>query len=175
MQWHQRNQETIFGGTENLKAYRCGNENVAADASDSEGEDDEVDENEEGSGSKHKKKVFLSSSVHGSPRHLKSLSVKALDVVAAVGRSCLFITLTCNAEWPEIKSQLLPGQTAFDRPDVVTRVFHARLEAFLHNLKAGKYFGVEAEVLSLLRSIEYQHRGKLDIYFLCLTVDINSK
>jgi len=160
LQWHQRNQETIFGGTENLKAYRCGNENVAADASDSEGEDDDDDGNEHG-GRKGKNKVFLSSSVHGSPRHLKSLSIKALDVVASVGRSCLFITLTVNTEWPEIKSQLLPGQTAFDRPDIVTRVFHARVEAFLHNLKAGKYFGVEAEVLSLLRSIEYQNRGKI--------------
>jgi hypothetical protein len=159
LQWHQRNQETIFGGTENLKAYRC-KENAAADASDSEGEDDDDKDGNEDSDKRCNNKVFLSSSVHGSPRHLKSLSMKALDVVAAVGRSCLFITLTVNTEWPEITSQLLPGQTAFDRPDVVTRVFHAKVEAFIHNLKAGKYFGVEAEVLSLLRSIEYQHRGK---------------
>jgi hypothetical protein len=159
LQWHQRNQETIFGGTANLKAYKShGKEQVAADASDSEGEDGEND-NVDGEAI-NKNKVFLSSSVHGSPRHLKSLAVKALDVVAAVGRSCILITLTCNVEWPEIKSQLLPGQTAFDRPDVVTRVFHARLEALLHNLKSGKYFGVEAEVLSLIRCIEYQMRGK---------------
>ena len=32
LQWHQRNQETIFGGTENLKAYKShGKEQVAAD------------------------------------------------------------------------------------------------------------------------------------------------
>ena len=136
---------------------------MTADGSDSEGEDDSDDDNDEPESepSHGGKKVFLSASVHGSPRHLKQLAIKALDVVSAVGRSCLFITLTVNVNWPEIVSQLLPGQTAFDRPDIVTRVFHARVEAFLHNLRAGKYFGVDGEVLSLLRVIEYQHRGNL--------------
>ena len=54
---------------------------------------------------------------------------------------------------------LLPGQTAFDRPDIVTRVFHQRLEAFLSNLRAGKYFGAH-KVVYIIRVIEYQHRGK---------------
>ena len=134
---------------------------MTADGSDSEGEDDSDDDKPESEPSHGGKKVFLSASVHGSPRHLKQLAIKALDVVSAVGRSCLFITLTVNVNWPEIVSQLLPGQTAFDRPDIVTRVFHARVEAFLHNLRAGKYFGVDGEVLSLLRVIEYQHRGNL--------------
>ena len=142
---------------------------MTADGSDSEGEDDSDDENDESKAPS--KKVFLSASVHGSPRHLKQLAIKALDVVSAVGRSCLFITLTCNIKWPEIVSQLLPGQTAFDRPDIVTRVFHARLEAFLHNLRAGKYFGVDGEVLSLMRVIEYQHRGNaLSLQFSYITV-----
>ena len=153
----KHNQETIFGGTENLRLYR-NKKSATADGSDSEGESDDEDDGE-GEFS-DKKKVFLSASLHGSPRHLKQLAVKALDVVTSVGRSCLFITLTVNINWPEIVSQLLPGQTAFDRPDIVTRVFHAKVEAFLHNLKAGKYFGVEGEVLSLFRVIEYQHRGK---------------
>ena len=53
---------------------------------------------------------------------------------------------------------LLAGQTAFDRPDIVTRVFHQRLEAFLSNLRAGKYFGAH-KVVYIIRVIEYQHRG----------------
>jgi hypothetical protein len=35
--------------------------------------------------------------------------------------------MTCNPYWPEITEQLLPGQTPHDRPDVVARVYHAKL------------------------------------------------
>jgi hypothetical protein len=75
------------------------------------------------------------------------------------------MTLTCNTKWPEIEDILLEGQTAYDRPDVVCRVFKARLEALLKNLRSGKYFKNECEVRSshdidyLMHVIEYQHRG----------------
>ena len=38
-------------------------------------------------------------------------------------------------------------------------VFHARLQAFLNNLRQGKYFGLEHPVTYLTMSIEYQNRG----------------
>ena len=76
-----------------------------------------------------------------------------------MGIQTLFITMTTNINWPEIQEMLLPGQTAFDRPDVVVRVFHARLEKLLQNLKEGKYFGRHL-VDYILRCIEYQERGK---------------
>ena len=110
-------------------------------------------------------KTFLSSEFHGSRRHLKKLSQNGLIVVSAKGPPHLFITLTCNTDWPEIKERLFYGQTAFDRPDVTTQVFKARLTAFLHNLRNGKYFRRENEDISKHRleyemmCIEYQHRG----------------
>ena len=72
--------------------------------------------------------------------------------------------------WDEIQEQLLEGQTAFDRPDVVCRVFHARLAAYMHNLRSGKYFhhwvvinGVRTKVPLKIEYevfvVEYQHRG----------------
>jgi hypothetical protein len=56
------------------------------------------------------------------------------------------------------------------RPDVTTQVFKARLEAFLHNLRAGKYFrsnyNEDADTTPSkhkieyeMKVIEYQHRG----------------
>jgi hypothetical protein len=67
---------------------------------------------------------------------------------------------------------LLPGQVAFDRPDIVCRVFKLRLQAFLHNLRNGKYFDdigtsgsgaairlVHRGVIYEIFVIEYQHRG----------------
>jgi hypothetical protein len=44
------------------------------------------------------------------------------------------------------------------RPDIVVQVFHARLEALLHNLRNGKYFG-GGEIVYIMRVIEYQFRG----------------
>ena len=55
-------------------------------------------------------KSFLSQSYHGSRRHLRKLSTNALTIVSEYGRPSLFITLTCNAVWPEIIEMLLTGQ-----------------------------------------------------------------
>jgi len=51
----------------------------------------------------------------------------AMTLVTRFGKPDLFITMTCNPYWNEIMEELLPGQTAQDRPDVVTRVYRARL------------------------------------------------
>ena len=70
----------------------------------------------------------------------------------------MFITLTTNPKWDEIQDELLCNQSPFDRVDIVCQVFKARLDAFLHNLKNGKYFE-NHKVNYILRVIEYQHRG----------------
>ena len=63
--------------------------------------------------------------------------LNALCIVTEFGNTTFFITGTANQNWPEIKSQLLKGQTAFDRPDIVTQVFRMRLTKLIINLKAG--------------------------------------
>jgi hypothetical protein len=70
----------------------------------------------------------------------------------------VFITLTCNIDWPEIKVRLFPGQTAFEREDIVCPVFHERVHAFLHHLRTGRYFGGGKAIFDC-HVIEYQHRG----------------
>jgi hypothetical protein len=111
---------------------------------------------------------FLSQSHHGSRRHLRSLASNALTIVSEYGKPTVFITLTCNPMWDEIQQMLLPGQSAFDRPEVVCEVFHHRLAAILYNIRSGKYFDDEdmsgdvttrRTVVYELRCIEYQHRG----------------
>jgi hypothetical protein len=145
---HQAN---IFGGTDNYEAYQ---------AQDDQAEDQEDGhDNHSAHTSKVNKRVFLSSSVHGSPRMLRDQSVKALSLVGYVGLPTLFITATCNATWPEILEMLLPGQSAFDRPDIVCRVFHDKLHKLLEEIKKGRYFGAEHPVDYLMYVIEYQHRG----------------
>src|SRR5205809_834195 len=43
-----------------------------------------------------------------------------IAIVRAYSKPDLFITMTCNPQWPEITRELLPHQTAQDRPDLVT-------------------------------------------------------
>ena len=38
-----------------------------------------------------------------------------------------FVIMTCNPYWDEIVKQLLPGQMPQDRPDIVARVYRAKL------------------------------------------------
>ena len=51
-------------------------------------------------------KTFLGSKFHGSMRHLRTLSENGLIIVSEKGEPHLFITLTTNTEWPEIKEHL---------------------------------------------------------------------
>ena len=61
-----------------------------------------------------------------------------------------------NASWPEITSNLLPGQTAYDRPDLRRRVFNITLLKSMAELKSGKVFG---PYLAHLGVFEFQQRG----------------
>ncbi len=78
--------------------------------------------------------------------------------VSEYGCLHVFLTLTCNPEWPEIQSQLINGQTAFDHPDVTVSDFKSRLDKFKTNIRNEKYFGSH-EVIYMIHAIEYQYCG----------------
>jgi hypothetical protein len=123
--------------------------------------DNDIDEEERrGAGyiDEPKRSSYLPDSVHGSQRHMSNLAKNALVLVSEFGCPHVFLTLTCNPEWQEILSQLLTGQTAFDRPDVTVPVFKSRLDKFKTNIRNQKYFQ-SREVIYLLHVIEYQYRG----------------
>jgi hypothetical protein len=73
------------------------------------------------------KRTVLSKDFPGSDRDVHSRFMDAMALVARYGRPDFFVTMTCNPYWPKIIDQLLPGQTPQDRPDVVARVYHAKL------------------------------------------------
>jgi hypothetical protein len=75
------------------------------------------------------RQVILPSSFVGGNRHMAQLFQDAMALVRKLGAPSLFITLTCNPRWEEIQRELLPGQTATDRPDLVARVFALKLDA----------------------------------------------
>ena len=52
----------------------------------------------------------------------------AMALVRKYSRPDIFLTMTCNPNWDEIRRELYLGQTPQDCPDLVTRVFRAKLE-----------------------------------------------
>jgi hypothetical protein len=55
----------------------------------------------------------------------------SLALCREFGRPSLFITVTTNPHWPEIKERLYPGQNASDQPGVVARAFKARMSLMM--------------------------------------------
>ena len=52
----------------------------------------------------------------------------AMALVWRFGKPNIFLTMTCNPNWDEIKHELYPGQTPQDHLDLIVRVFRAKLQ-----------------------------------------------
>jgi len=76
------------------------------------------------------KQVILPSSHIGSPRDLQQRYQDAMATVRVLGKPHLFITFTCNPNWPELKAIMdeLQIKSAVDCPSFVSRIFKQKLE-----------------------------------------------
>nr|XP_043639169.1 uncharacterized protein LOC122610240 [Erigeron canadensis] len=101
-------------------------------------------------------RIVLPASFIGGPRDMRRRFLDAMTLVQDDGKPDIFLTVTCNLCWDEILEDLQPGQTAQDRPDVVSRVFHAKLEDLKKQLLEKHVLG---EVRAYVYIIEYQKRG----------------
>lgn len=110
------------------------------------------DKNVEGIG----KRVILPSTFIGSPRHMHEYSQDALTYVRKFGKPDLFITFTCNPSWIEIKNLLLSGQAAYDRHDIIARVYKQKLYKLIKLITKKHIFG---KVKGWMYCIEWQKRG----------------
>lgn len=81
-----------------------------------------------------KQRVVLPSSYPGGSRYMKQLYQDAMALTAKFGRPDLFVTFTCNPKWREMTENLLPGEKATDRPDLVARVFNLKKKAPLDDI-----------------------------------------
>ena len=109
-----------------------------------------------GDGSRAGRRIILPSSFQGGPRHMHMLYQDAMAIVRKYGKPTFFITFTCNPRWDEIALELKPGQTAHDRPDLISRVFNLKKKQLLKDILDGMIFGhVQAHV----HTIEFQKRG----------------
>ncbi|XP_060801784.1 uncharacterized protein LOC132902069 [Amyelois transitella] len=109
------------------------------------------------------KMVILPSSFVNSPRYLHEYTQDAFVYVRTYGRPDLFVTFTCNSGWHEIVEELMTGQKAIDRHDVVARVFRLKVKKLMDVITKGKIFG---EMLCFMYSVEWQKRGLPHVHIL---------
>jgi hypothetical protein len=112
--------------------------------------DDEADLNEIG------QRVVLPSSYVGGPRHMQQQFQDSMAVARFFRKVDLFITITANPEWREIQEALLPGQTSYDRPDLISRVFHMKVHSIIKEISGTGIFG---RAVAHVYTIEFQKRG----------------
>lgn len=88
------------------------------------------------------KSVILPDSFTGGPRYMFNKCQDAMGICKRFGYPDLFITVTCNSNWPEIRDFVTSkGLQASDRPDIVCRVFKMKLDEIMADFKKNEIFG----------------------------------
>lgn len=111
------------------------------------------------------KPVILPSSFTGGPRYQGQLYQDAMALVRKFGKPDFFVTMTANPKWVEITRNLLPGQTAYDRPDLIERVFILKFAQLRKQILYKNYFG---KVACCVWVIEWQKRGNPHVHMLII-------
>jgi len=99
------------------------------------------------------KRVIFPSTFVGSPWYMDQLYFDSMAICSHVGFPNLFITLTCNPNWLEIRRLLAPlNLKATDRPDIISRVFKLKYEQMLSDLTKNHLLGkiVACELILIL-------------------------
>ena len=101
-------------------------------------------------------RIILPSSFSGSTRNMIQYCQDALAINRHFHGADLFVTITVDPNCPEVLGALLPGQTPADRFDLVSRVFHAKVQEFIQDITKGKVLG---DVQAHVYTIEFQKRN----------------
>ena len=122
-------------------------------------------------GSEIGKRIILLASFIGSPRDMRKRYMDAMTLVQQFRKPDIFLTITCNPNWYEIKQELQSYENAQNRPDLVSRIFKAKLEDLKIELLKKQIFG---PIAAYVYVIEFQKRGLPHAHFL-LILKSNSK
>jgi hypothetical protein len=86
----------------------------------------------------------------------------SINLMIYFGKSDFFIIFTVNPFWKEIRNNLFNNQNSFNRLDIITRVFRAKLKYFIYLIRNGYTFGLYRIIIYI---IKYQKRKLLYAYF----------
>ena len=86
--------------------------------------------------SSYGKRIILPSSFTGGARYMIQNYQDAIAICQSVGYPDLFITFTCNPNWPKIVRFLQKKALELeDRPDILCRVFKIKLDELIRDLR----------------------------------------
>ena len=104
------------------------------------------------------KQIILPATHPDSPRDMNAKFQDAIAICSKYGKGKIdsFVTVTSNPNWKEVQENLLPGQKAEDRPDLIARMFNLKLKAIEAELYND---GILGRCGAHLRVIEFQKRG----------------
>ncbi|XP_042970258.1 uncharacterized protein LOC122302876 [Carya illinoinensis] len=111
------------------------------------------------------KRIILPSSFIGGPRDMRKRYMEAMALVQRYGKPDIFLKMTCNPNWQEISNELRLHEESQNRPDLVARVFRAKLEELKDQLFKKQIFG---KVSAYIYVIKHQKRGLPHAHFLII-------
>ncbi|XP_024963674.1 uncharacterized protein LOC112503936 [Cynara cardunculus var. scolymus] len=93
------------------------------------------------------KRIILPSFFTGGAQYMMQNYLDAMSLCKWYGYSDLFLTMTCNPKWPEVRRFVKDiGLNPEDRPDILCRLFKIKLDALIRELKENEFFGkIQAE------------------------------
>ncbi|XP_073120893.1 uncharacterized protein [Henckelia pumila] len=116
-------------------------------------------------GSEIGKRMILPASFIGGPRDMRKTYMDDITLVQRYGKPDIFLTITSNPNWPEIKALCLPSDEIQNRPDLIARIFRAKLQVLKNDLFKNSIFG---HVIAYTYVIEFQKRGLPHAHFLLI-------
>ena len=102
----------------------------------------------------HQDSVYLPASFTNSVRNKREHFIDAMHIQKDLGIPQFFITATMNPNYDFLK-RMLGEQTALDRPDIVSRVFHCFTKQLVRKLKDG----ILGPYVYHIYVVEFQKRG----------------
>ncbi|RAL48781.1 hypothetical protein DM860_001101 [Cuscuta australis] len=109
------------------------------------------------------KRIVLPVTFICGPRNMRRRYMDAMALVQRFGKPDLFLTITCDPNWPEIKESLRYADEVQNRPDLIARILNGRIHELKIDLFQRKIYG---EVSAYTYVIEFQKRGSLHAHFL---------
>ncbi len=109
--------------------------------------------------------VRLPSSFVGSARYYQQLYLDAMALPKKHGKPDLFLTFTCNPDWPEIRAAIPARSHWRFHSDIVCRVFAIKLRALIDDIHKGQIFG---PVRAFVYRVEWQARGLPHVHMLII-------
>ncbi|XP_017255893.1 uncharacterized protein LOC108225517 [Daucus carota subsp. sativus] len=119
------------------------------------------------------KGIILPAGYVGSKRYMQQNFQDALAVCRHVGHPDVFLTMTCNSMWDEIQRMMtfVPGCIPSNNPDIISRVFHLKLDQLTNDINKKGHFG---KCIGVMYVVEFQKRGLPHVHML-IWLDAPSK